>query len=150
MQRFIYIYQINLANLLQMSNSTSNSEVESSSSEFETEEYTRKKKFQHKLKGFNREISNLKKGSEKIGCIESYSREALHTISKRLKSNIRGNNIKKIKADTFYSISENKEKLVELSKSLKLANSNRQTLISFIKDIYDIDKGKTLKSLVSI
>jgi NhaP-type Na+/H+ and K+/H+ antiporter len=93
-----------------------------------------------KLKGDIESIDDLK-----------ISKESLHTIVLKLKKSINAKDIDQIKESTFKLISNNQEKLENLSNSFKLKNKNKTDLKKFVKDIYNIDKsGKLLKVLMKL
>lgn len=101
-------------------------------------------------------VGEIKKIIKLKGDIESIddlkiSKESLHTIVLKLKKSINAKDIDQIKESTFKLISNNQEKLENLSNSFKLKNKNKTDLKKFVKDIYNIDKsGKLLKVLMKL
>lgn len=93
-----------------------------------------------KLKGNVESIDDLK-----------LSKESLHTIVIKLKKSINAKDIDNIKQSTFKLISNNQEKLENLSNSFKLKNKNKTDLKNFVKSACKIDKsGKLFKVLMKL
>ena len=79
------------------------------------------------------------------------SKDALHTIVLKLKKSINARDIENIKQSTFTLISNNQEKLENLSNSFKLKNKNKTELKKFVKDTCKIDKSaKLFKALIRL
>lgn len=79
------------------------------------------------------------------------TKEALHTISIKLKKSIRAKEIDSIKTKDFKIIEKHKDKLQILSDNTKLQNIKKKELKNFIKETCNIGEGgKVFKILMTL
>ena len=79
------------------------------------------------------------------------SKEALHTITSKIKKSIAAKDIDVIKSKDFKLLQKHRDELQNLSNNTKLNNINKSKLKDFIKEIAKIgEKGKLLKLLIKL
>ena len=79
------------------------------------------------------------------------SKEALHTITCKIKKSIAAKDIDVINSKDFKLLEKHREELQQLSNNTKLKNINKRKLKEFIKETCKIgEKGKLLKVLIKL
>ena len=79
------------------------------------------------------------------------SKEALHTITCKIKKSIGAKDINVIKSKDFKLLEKHREQLQQLSNNTKLKNIDKKKLREFIKETCKIgEKGKLLKILLKL
>ena len=99
------------------------------------------------------EIKDLLKLKGNIDEFELFnpSKEALHTITCKIKKSIAAKDIDVINSKDFKLLEKHREELQQLSNNTKLKNINKRKLKEFIKETCKIgEKGKLLKVLIKL